>query len=116
GPFETADVSITNGGGVQVHSGGTSLGQGIETALATIAAKVFDVNTSMVTVVDGVTMLQPFGGGSWASRSTVVGGSAVHLGAVTVRDQALRMASRVLEVAEDDLSVRGGRIEVYGVP
>src|SRR5699024_4400512 len=33
-----------------------------------------------------------------------------------VRDQALRMASRVLEVAEDDLSVRGGRIEVSGVP
>ncbi len=116
GPQETADVSISASGGVQVYSGGTSLGQGIETVLAQIAGSVLDVDPAVVTVVNGDTMLQPFGGGSWASRSTVVGGSAVHRATLAVRERAIQMASRMLEVSEDDLEVRAGTIGVVGAP
>jgi aerobic carbon-monoxide dehydrogenase large subunit len=38
GPQETADVMVSTGGAVRVLSGGTSLGQGVETVLGQIAA------------------------------------------------------------------------------
>jgi aerobic carbon-monoxide dehydrogenase large subunit len=85
GPRETADVTLTPAGRVYVYAGGTSLGQGIETVLAQIAADVLDVPLSAVSVVTGDTDRQPFGTGSWASRSTVVGGSAVYQAALAVK-------------------------------
>jgi aerobic carbon-monoxide dehydrogenase large subunit len=116
GPHDTADVTVTPGGTIRVHAGGTSLGQGIETALAQIAAEVFDADPGGVTVVNGDTLLQPFGGGSWASRSTVVSGSAVHTAATAVRQRVMRVAARMLEAAEDDVELRAGAVGVIGAP
>ena len=120
GPYDTADVEVTTGGRILVHSGGTSLGQGIETALAQVAAEAFDVDLvadpDAVTVVNGDTLLQPYGAGSWASRSTVVSGSAVRAAALAVRERALDMAARMLEASATDLELRGGVISVTGDP
>jgi len=116
GPQETADVSVSATGMVHVHTGGTSLGQGIETVMGQIAADALTVGPDQVRVVNGDTGLQPYGMGSWASRSTVVGGSAVHLATVAVRDRAREMASRMLEVSVDDLEVADGIVRVIGDP
>lgn len=120
GPYDTADVEVTTGGRIVVHSGGTSLGQGIETALAQVAADTFGIDVAAdpdaVTVVNGDTLLQPYGTGSWASRSTVVGGSAVRAAALVVRERALCMAARMLEASVADLELRGGVISVIGDP
>jgi carbon-monoxide dehydrogenase large subunit len=116
GPQETADVTVSRSGAVHVASGGTSLGQGIETVLAQIAADALGVDPSVVRVVAGDTVAQPFGAGSWASRSTVVGGSAVHQAATAVRERALQLAARILEVAESDLDLADGSVTVRGDP
>ena len=116
GPQETADVVIGRTGAVHVYSGGTSLGQGIETVLAQIAADVLGLDPAGVSVVNGDTALQPFGGGSWASRSTVVAGSAVHAAAGAVRDRAVEVAARMLEAAAADLVCAGGAVSVRGDP
>jgi carbon-monoxide dehydrogenase large subunit/6-hydroxypseudooxynicotine dehydrogenase subunit gamma len=116
GPQETADVTVTPDGTVRVFSGGTSLGQGIETVLAQIAADALDVAPDAVQVVNGDTALQPFGSGSWASRSTVVSGNAVHAAATEVAGRARRLAARMLEAAEDDLVVADGAVGVRGDP
>jgi carbon-monoxide dehydrogenase large subunit/6-hydroxypseudooxynicotine dehydrogenase subunit gamma len=116
GPQETADVTVSKSGDVHVYSGGTSLGQGIETALAQIAADALGVDPRAVHVTVGDTAAQPFGSGSWASRSTVVGGSAVHLAAVAVRDRAIQLAARMLEAAEADLDLADGTVGVRGDP
>ncbi|HEY6313445.1 MAG TPA: molybdopterin cofactor-binding domain-containing protein, partial [Streptosporangiaceae bacterium] len=116
GPQETADVTVSKSGAVHVYSGGTSMGQGIETALAQIAADALGVDAGMVRVVTGDTAAQPFGAGSWASRSTVVGGSAVHLAATAVRERAVQLAARMLEAAEEDLDLAGGSVTVRGDP
>jgi carbon-monoxide dehydrogenase large subunit/6-hydroxypseudooxynicotine dehydrogenase subunit gamma len=116
GPQETADVLVSRHGTVHVYSGGTSLGQGIETVLAQIAADALGVGLDAVRVVNGDTALQPFGSGSWASRSTVVGGNAVHAAATAVADRARQLAARMLEAAEDDLVASGGTISVRGDP
>jgi carbon-monoxide dehydrogenase large subunit/6-hydroxypseudooxynicotine dehydrogenase subunit gamma len=110
GPHDTADVLVGADGTVRVHSGGTSLGQGIETVLAQIAAEPLGIDPRAVEVVNGDTELQPFGGGSWASRSTVVSGSAVRLAAEAVAGRALRVAARVLGVPESELRLADGVI------
>jgi aerobic carbon-monoxide dehydrogenase large subunit len=116
GPHDTADVTVSETGAVRVLSGGTSLGQGIETVLAQIAADALGVGPQAVDVVNGDTDLQPFGTGSWASRSTVMAGNAVHLAASAVRSRATQLAARMLEAAEDDLVVTDGTVRVRGDP
>ncbi|MEO7125553.1 MAG: xanthine dehydrogenase family protein molybdopterin-binding subunit [Nakamurella sp.] len=116
GPHETADVEVTSSGRVRVHSGGASLGQGIETALAQIAADELHVDVDRVDVINGDTLLQPFGMGSWASRSTVVSGSAVQGAGKRVVARMMVLASRMLEVSPDDLEMGDGNIRVRGVP
>ena len=116
GPQETADVTVSKSGAVHVYSGGTSLGQGIETVLAQIAADALGVDPRAVRVTAGDTAAQPFGSGSWASRSTVVGGSAVHQAAAAVRDRAIELAARILEAAEEDLDLADGVVSVRGDP
>ena len=116
GPQETADVVVSKSGAVHVLAGGTSLGQGIQTVLAQIAADALGADPRFIRVTTGDTAAQPFGGGSWASRSTVVGGSAVHLAATAVRERAVQLAARMLEAAEEDLEIRDGAVCVCGDP
>jgi carbon-monoxide dehydrogenase large subunit/6-hydroxypseudooxynicotine dehydrogenase subunit gamma len=116
GPQETADVTVSRSGAVHVFSGGTSMGQGIETVLAQIAADALGVDPGSVHVTTGDTAAQPFGAGSWASRTTVVGGSAVHQAATAVRERAIQLAARMLEAAEEDLELANGSIGVRGDP
>jgi aerobic carbon-monoxide dehydrogenase large subunit len=116
GPHETADVEVTRSGRVRVHSGGTSLGQGIETALAQVVADVILVDLDRVDVVNGDTLLQPFGTGSWASRSTVLAGNAVHGAGREVAARMVELTSRMLEVSSDDLELVPGAVQVVGVP
>jgi len=114
GPHDTADVEVTSTGRVRVHSGGTSLGQGIETVLAQIAADEFGVSLDTVDVVNGDTLLQPYGTGSWASRSTVVTGSAVRGAGREVAKRLRELGASMLEVAEDDVEIADGQVRVRG--
>ena len=107
---------VSGTGAVHVYSGGTSLGQGIETVLAQIAADALGIDPAAVSVLNGDTDRQPFGGGSWASRSTVVAGSAVHEAARAIRDRAIQVAARMLEASPDDLVSDGGAVSVRGDP
>src|SRR5215831_1750047 len=116
GPQDTADVVVSKAGTVHVYSGGTSLGQGIETVLAQIAADALGVGLDAVHVVNGDTALQPFGSGSWASRSTVVAGNAVHASRGDVAGRARQLAGRRQGAAEDDLVAADGTIAVRGDP
>jgi len=116
GPQDTADVFVSKAGAVHVYSGGTSMGQGIETVLAQIAADALGVGLDAVQVVNGDTALQPFGSGSWASRTTVVTGNAVHAAATAVAGRARQLAARMLEAAEDDLVAADGTIAIRGDP
>jgi aerobic carbon-monoxide dehydrogenase large subunit len=84
--------------------------------LAQIAADALGADPGVIDVTTGDTAAQPFGAGSWASRSTVVGGSAVHQAATAVRDRAVQLAARMLEAAEEDLEVSGGSVGVRGDP
>jgi carbon-monoxide dehydrogenase large subunit len=112
GPYEVADVRVDRSGRVYVATGGTSLGQGLETVLAQIAADPLGVSAADVTVIAGDTGVLSDGIGSWASRSTVVGGSAAWLAAQDAAGIAREAASLMLEVPAEDLCFGDGRITV----
>lgn len=116
GPYEAANVAVMPEGEVVVAAGATSLGQGVETALARIAAERLGVAIESVRVVLSDTDIVPDGVGSWASRSTVVAGSAVFQAADAVADQIRRRAAEVLEVAPVDIVLDGGRAYAVGSP
>jgi len=116
GPHEHGGVDLLPSGAIRVTAGSTSLGQGVETVLATIAAERLGVEPHDVTVVLGDTDLVPEGMGSWASRSTVVAGSAVAAAAERVATIARETAADALEVDPADLRLVNGGFEAAGYP
>src|ERR671933_14367 len=116
GPYEEATVEGDPTGSVRVLTGGASLGQGIETVLAQIAADQLGVSPEEIEVVHTDTDLLPDGVGSWASRSTVVGGSAVMLAAKATAEKALRVAAEMLEASTKDLRLESSRVGVPAPP
>jgi carbon-monoxide dehydrogenase large subunit/6-hydroxypseudooxynicotine dehydrogenase subunit gamma len=69
-----------------------------------------------VEVVYGDTDLIPDGVGSWSSRSTVIGGSAVLNAARSTAGKARRVAAELLEAAPGDVVLEDGRAHVAGSP
>jgi aerobic carbon-monoxide dehydrogenase large subunit len=116
GGFERARVDVDEAGRARVASGGTSLGQGIETVLAQVAADELGLDPAGIEVVLGDTELVSAGGGSWASRSTIFSGGAVQLAAQATAERAKRVAAELLEAAPADIVLRDGHAEVVGSP
>jgi carbon-monoxide dehydrogenase large subunit/6-hydroxypseudooxynicotine dehydrogenase subunit gamma len=112
GPYEVADVQVDASGKVHLATGGTSLGQGLETVLAQIAADALGVDPSDVMVSAGDTGTLNDGLGSWASRSTVVGGSAAWLAAQDAAQIAQSAAAVMLGVGPHEVYLGDGRITV----
>jgi carbon-monoxide dehydrogenase large subunit len=116
GPYEGAHVRIEPTGQVYVATGMPQQGQAHKTILAQVAAEELQVPIERIMVIEGDTAHFGFGSGTYASRSAVVAGSAVALAARRVREQALELAARELEVDPADLVVEDGRIFVRGAP
>jgi len=70
---------------VSVYVGSTAVGQGLETVMAQIAADTLGMPLGQVRVLHGSTPFLEEGYGAFASRSTVLGGSAVFEAASPVR-------------------------------
>ncbi len=115
-PRESATVRIRRDGSILVESGVAHNGQGHFTAFAQIAATIFGLPGAQVEVRMNDTDLPGFSTGTFGSRVMQVAGSAVLLAAEAVRDKALQVAARVLEVAPADLVMEDGRVIVRGVP
>ena len=77
GLYECAEIHVDEDGDVLVVVGSTPTGQGHETLFAQIAADKLGVDPERVTVRTGDTDLLADGVGSFASRTTAMGGSAV---------------------------------------
>lgn len=114
GLYETGAVEVSPAGRVRVLTGGSSVGQGIETVLAQIVAEQLQLTPELVDVVHGDTELVPDGVGSWSSRSTVLAGGAARWAATKVVEKAKRLAGSFLEVDPSDLELVDGALVVKG--
>jgi len=109
-------VRVEPSGKVKVFVGVSPHGQGHETTFAQIAADELGIPLEDITVHHGDTYADPFGTGTFASRSAVIGGGAVIKATRDVRDRVLRIAAHMLEANAEDLEIRNRVISVRGAP
>jgi CO/xanthine dehydrogenase Mo-binding subunit len=114
GPFDEVRVEVDTEGSVEVITGAASLGQGVETSIAQICADELGVDIDAVTVTHGQTDRIDRGMGAFATRVTVMTGSATSMAAAEVREKAVEQAARLLEANPIDLRIERGRIHVEG--
>ncbi|MEE8084999.1 MAG: xanthine dehydrogenase family protein molybdopterin-binding subunit [Alphaproteobacteria bacterium] len=105
GPSEDARMALETDGSISVYVGSASVGQGIETIMAQIAGDALGVPFDRIRVRHGSTGHVADGGGSYHSRSTVMGGSAIVLAADQLRDNIRKVAARALGCEPDDVTL-----------
>ena len=110
GPTDNAKISIDGSGAVELITGGASLGQGFETAMAQICAEALGVDYRRVRVIHGQTDLIDHGIGAHAARATGLTGGAVHVTAMLVREKALEVASELLQTPAAELDIVEGTV------
>ena len=110
GPSDTVRVEIKSDGKVEVVTGVASIGQGVETAMAQIAADALGVDYTSIDVVHGQTDRIDQGAGAFASRVTVMCGEATRLASVKLRDKLLRLAAELMQTEPAALDIINGEI------
>lgn len=109
GGWESATVRIEPTGKVTVLTGASPHGQGQETSFAQIAADELGVSIDDVTVIHGDTGVVQYGIGTFGSRATAVGGTAVYVAIQKLKEKADKIAAHMLKADASRLSFEGGK-------
>ncbi|MBI2237229.1 MAG: carbon-monoxide dehydrogenase large subunit [Actinobacteria bacterium] len=114
--FDSAELRVHPTGKAVLKLGVQTQGQGHETTFAQIVAEELGIPPEDVEVQHGDTDHTPYGLGTYASRSTPVGGAATAVVSRKLREKAARIAAHLLEVAPEDVEYEKGRFSVKGAP
>jgi carbon-monoxide dehydrogenase large subunit len=115
GPSENARLALKSDGSVSVYVGSSSVGQGVETVFAQIAADALEMPIDRINgVFHGSTDHVSEGYGSYSSRSVVMAGSAIVAAAAKLRDSMCAAAALRLGATANDIEVDGGRAVAPG--
>ncbi|MCO5222181.1 MAG: xanthine dehydrogenase family protein molybdopterin-binding subunit [Thermomicrobiales bacterium] len=110
-------VQMNEDGTAVVHTGATEIGTGsVMAGVAQVVAEELGIPLDQVKVKWGDTDGTPMDAGAQGSRTMYNMGNAAMQAAQDARQQLLQKAADVLEAAEADLEVDGGRVYVKGVP
>jgi Aerobic-type carbon monoxide dehydrogenase, large subunit CoxL/CutL homologs len=107
GGWESATVKIEPGGQVTVLTGISPHGQGEETTFAQIVADELGVSIDDVVVLHGDTSLVQYGIGTFGSRNTAIGGTALYFALQDLKEKLKKFGAMLLE--SDDVVWNGGR-------
>lgn len=110
GPYETARVRVQPSGRISIYTGALAMGQGIKTTLAQICAAHFGVQAQAVDVMAGDTGYIGYGMGGFASRQSIMAGTAVDQAAFKVSRKAIAAAAAVLQVDASLLQLSHGEV------
>ena len=114
GPKDLARLRLMGDGKLEIVTGVASVGQGVETALAQIASATLGSALEDVTVIHGQTDRIEYGLGAFASRVTVMTGSAVHIAARHLLAEASVAAATMLQTDPARLAFERGVFSVAG--
>ncbi len=110
GPRENVRLVLERDGSVSVYVGSSAIGQGIETIFAQIAADALELPLSRIRgVLHGSTFHVGRGYGSYSSRSTVMGGSAIVDAAEKFQAALRAAAAQRFGCASEDVKLADGR-------
>jgi aerobic carbon-monoxide dehydrogenase large subunit len=99
---------------VTIVAGTHSHGQGHATTYAQLACDWLGVPFENIRLVQGDTDAVSFGRGTYASRSAMLGGSALRAASDAIIEKAKPLAAHLLEAAAADLEFREGKFSVVG--
>jgi carbon-monoxide dehydrogenase large subunit len=108
------ELRFDPGGTVTIVAGTHSHGQGHATTYAQMVSDWLGVPFEAIRFVQGDTDAVPFGRGTYAARSSMVGGCALKLAADAIIEKAKPMAAMMLETAAGDIEFRDGAFRVVG--
>jgi len=114
GPFDTVKIEVKSTGSVEVITGVASIGQGVETVIAQIAADALGVDYAGIRVIHGQTDRIDKGMGAFASRVTVMCGEATRLAATKLREKALNHAAQLMQTTPGALDIVDGEVVRVG--
>jgi 4-hydroxybenzoyl-CoA reductase alpha subunit len=109
-PHSGAIVKIDRGGGVAVFCGSSDIGQGSNTVLASIVARVLGIDIGNVKIVEADTDLTPVDLGSYSSRVTFMAGNAVLMAAKELKRKLIEAVAEQLRVNAEDLALINGGV------
>ncbi len=112
--IESADIRFDPSGTVTLIMGTISHGQGHETIFKQIMCDRLGIDPATVRFVQGDTDIVTYGRGTFNSRSTAIGGSAVKIASDKIIDKGKRIAAHLLEAAEVDIAFEDGTFSVSG--
>jgi xanthine dehydrogenase molybdenum-binding subunit len=95
---------------VTVITGASEIGQGIDAVINLIVSEELGVPLRDVTIINNDSELGPWDVGVHASRTTFIAGESARRAASRARQQILNAASRLLEIPEAELDLRGGHV------
>jgi carbon-monoxide dehydrogenase large subunit len=107
-------VRLLPTGKAVVLTGTNPHGQGEETTFAQLVAEELGMPVEDVDVVHGDTGAIPMGWGTYGSRTTAVGGTAILKATRKVIEKAKKLAAHLLEAAPEDIVHDHGRYHVAG--
>lgn len=108
GPRETARIEVGSNGNVAVYVGSSAIGQGVETIMAQIAADALEISIDRIRVMHGSTTYLAEGFGSYGSRGTVMGGSAIIVAAGALLEKFAALAAKRFGVPVMEIKVADG--------
>lgn len=116
GLYESARVRVEQTGTVMVYTGSSPHGQGEETTFAQLVASEFGIPLENVMILHGDTNSTPEGRGTYGSRTTAVGGTAVYQASLRLKEKMQLIAAGLLEASPEDVSLEDGKFSVAGSP
>jgi carbon-monoxide dehydrogenase large subunit len=109
GGWESATVRIEPTCKVTVMTGASPHGQGQETSFAQIVADQLGVDLNDITVIHGDTAIVQYGIGTFGSRATAVGGTAVYMAVEKLIEKARQIAAHMMGVDASSVAFSEGK-------
>jgi len=111
---ERMEIRFDPGGMVTIIAGTHSHGQGHATAFAQLVAEWLGVPFEAINYIQGDTEKVAFGRGTFAARSSLVGGNGLRMAADAIIARGRQMAGALMEAAPEDIEFKTGIYAVAG--
>ena len=108
--YEQAFARLTPDGRLDLRLGIQSIGQGLETTLAQVAADCLGIDPADIVVRLGDTELSPYSSGAWGSRGMVWAGGATARACKELARRVAEIGAALLQTNADSVTVRDGGV------
>lgn len=107
----TAQMEVDPNGEIRLLTGVADIGQGSDTALLQIASEAISVPLKEIRLIRADTAVTTDAGATSASRQTYISGNAILNAINSLKEEAVKEASRILGVEGRDLYYEDGQIK-----